>query len=611
MRALNAIRRTIAGGDVEHETQRVAMPPPTISIVRVKSQAPKHKVISHGYPVKTEDGTPEMYQFQYLPDPDQPEDLHPGVVPANFHAGVPVDDTMVYFQTREGVESPEYQVQFTLPDPDGGDQPLVSVVFPQDGEWSEDVDALWVEALQGLEQHLSEEALGFLDADPLWLFGIAHPATQRALENHSVCPMLRCMGQRPCIEEWFAYLNADMEADKEFKWVVESFSECELPQPWTSFKGVGSIVCYLNNSPESNETTWKHPYYEYFAQLLNHCRMATREDHIKLRINRVLWQYENDSSIDVQHQMPLVSPSYVKTLADILDMNIKTEPFMVRTLKTFLKAFSQMYHEGELDTQEVKWCLEICDNERNKAQDTKHPVFDTSYGQIDSMAGGQLYCVECDNKARIYCPECEDTLCELCFERLHAKGNRYRHIPNHIVPCVICHNLPARLQCTYTRGTYCMDCYTKKHAKTLPKFLDLKPLKIDYRTNGLRLNKGKNGHALEDHAPPPGMELEVQDSFSKPAPLESRLGEKWHAFFDLRGVKYYYNFETEESLRRPQDDKIMDEEAEDHERAEIRREILDHLATSRAGRCLDEWAEGTARAMPKKKHGPHGAPLHE
>jgi hypothetical protein len=280
-------------------------------------------------------------------------------------------------------------------------------------------------------------------------------------------------------------------------------------------------------------------------------------------------------------------------------------------MKTFLKAFSQMYHEGELDAQEVKWCLEICDNERNKAQDTKNPVFDTSYGQIDSLASGQLYCVECDNKARIYCPECEDTLCELCFERLHAKGNRYRHIPNHIVPCVICHNLPARLQCTYTRGTYCMGCYTNKHAKTLPKFLDLKPLKIDYRTNGLRLNQGKHGSALEDHAPPPGMELEVQDAFSKPAPLESRLGEKWHAFFDLRGVKYYYNFETEESLRRPQDDKIMDEEAEDHERAEIRREILDHLATSRAGRHLEEWAEGTARAMPKKKHGPHGPHPHD
>ena len=45
---------------------------------------------------------------------------------------------------------------------------------------------------------------------------------------------------------------------------MESFAEVELPEPWTSFKGVGSVVCYLNN--ETNETTWKHPFYDYFAR---------------------------------------------------------------------------------------------------------------------------------------------------------------------------------------------------------------------------------------------------------------------------------------------------------------------------------------------------------
>jgi len=51
MKALNMIRRTLAGGDAEQETQRVAMPTPTISIVRVKPQPRKHKVISFGYRV--------------------------------------------------------------------------------------------------------------------------------------------------------------------------------------------------------------------------------------------------------------------------------------------------------------------------------------------------------------------------------------------------------------------------------------------------------------------------------------------------------------------------------------------------------------------------------
>jgi hypothetical protein len=335
-----------------------------------------------------------------------------------------------------------------------------------------------------------------------------------------------------------------------------------------------------------------------------------------LRINRILWQYEAESQTDVQHQMPLVSPKYVSVLAEILECDIKTEPYIVRTLKTFLKAFSQMYHEGELDTQEVKWCLEICENERAKDAVARNPLDDDGgAGAIDSAMGGQLYCVECDMVASCYCPECEDTLCEMCFDRLHTKGNRSRHIPNHIIPCVICKNMPAKLQCTYTRGNYCVDCYTKKHAKTLPKFLDLKPLKIDYRTNALRTKNGKlgtghDGDSLDD-APPPGMDIEVQECFSKPAPLETRLGEKWHAFYDLRGVKYYYNFETEESMRRPEDEKLIGEKPADHARAETRKEILEHLATSKAGRNLHAWAEGTERALPKKKHGPHGPHPHE
>ena len=43
--------------------------------------------------------------------------------------------------------------------------------------------------------------------------------------------------------------------------------------------------------------------------------------------------------------------------------------------------------------------------------------------------------------------------------------------------------------------------------------------------------------------------FEAKETFSKPAPLETTLGEKWHAFYDLRGVKYYYNFETQELLK--------------------------------------------------------------
>jgi hypothetical protein len=562
--------------------------PTRVAIVRVKAQPRKHKVIAFGYRVLVDGVVPATYGFQYLPDPEQVEDLHPGVVPANFSAGVPVDDNMIYFHTREGHGAPQYQVIYTRPDPEGGDVPAFSMVL----DWSEDVDSLWIEALTKLEDsnELSEDALAFLDADPLWLFGIADTATQRALEKTAVVPMLRCMGQRPCLEEWYAYLNADEEADAEYKWVVESFAEVELPHPWTSFKGVGSVVCYLNN--ETNETTWKHPFYDYFAQLLNHCRRSTTEEHIKLRINRVLWAYEAESQTDVQAQMPLVSPKYVKVLADILKCDLNEEPFMVRTLKTFLKAFSQMYHEGELDTQEVKWCLEIVNNERSKDQVAKQIPHEVDPAeQLDAGRTGQLYCIECGNTATCFCPECGDCFCEACFERLHAKGNRTKHEPNHFILCAICKVMPAKLQCTYTRGKYCVDCFRKKHVKTLPKFLDLKPLKIDYKrsANPLNANAESNDIVFQVMDQDP----EAKNAFSKPCPLETTLGEQWHAFYDLRGVKYFYNFGTQESMRRPAEELVNPGGQEyDNMIKSSKKEVQLQMAKAKEPRVLPAWAEG-------------------
>jgi hypothetical protein len=571
--------------------------PPRVAIVRIKPQPRKHKVIAFGYRVLIEGEVPATYGFQYLPDPELIEDLHPGVVPANFSAGVPVDDNMIYFHTREGNGRPQYQVVYTRPDPDGGDIPA----FKMELEWSEDVDSLWIEALQRLEEsnELSEDALAFLDADPLWLFGIADPAVQRALEKTAIVPMLRCVGQRPCLEEWFAYLNADEEADMEYKWVVESFAEVELPHPWTSFKGVGSVVCYLNN--ETNDTTWKHPFYDYFAQLLNHCRRSTPEEHIKLRINRVLWAYEAESQTDVQNQMPLVSPKYVKVLAEILKCELTEEPYMVRTLKTFLKAFSQMYHEGELDTQEVKWCLEIVQNERSKDEVARQlPMEKDPTDQLDPGTTGQLYCIECGTVSVMYCPECGDCFCQPCFDRLHAKGNRANHVPNHFILCAICKTMPAKLQCTYTRGKYCVDCFRRKHAKTLPKFLDLKPLKIDYKRSSRENSFAENCDDIVFQAM--DQDPEAKDAFSKPAPLETTLGDQWHAFYDLRGIKYYYNFVTQESMRRPAEE-LVNPSGQDFEnqRRDAKTEVLGYMALAKDPRVLPAWQEGKEVPVDQNK----------
>ena len=82
--------------------------------------------------------------------------------------------------------------------------PSIAYVHPENVllDWTDDVDALWIETLQTLEDsgELTEDdnadALNFLDADPLYLFGIADPVTQKALEKVATVPMLKCMGQR-------------------------------------------------------------------------------------------------------------------------------------------------------------------------------------------------------------------------------------------------------------------------------------------------------------------------------------------------------------------------------------------------------------------------------
>lgn len=542
---LSRVRSGLKSSSAEASTERVVASEVQIPIVRVKDQQRSHKVLSFGYIVQNQEGQVATgYHFQYPPDLTAPEHLHPGVIPADFTACVPADDSWIYFSTQEGIEGPNYRVAYMTEE---------NILL----DWTEDVDALWIEALQTLEDGLqgglalSEDALNCLDSDPLFLFGIADPGTQAALKKTAVVPMLKCAGARPCMEEWFAYLNADIDRDFQYSWVVESFSEVDLPAPWTSFKGAGSIVCYLNN--DTSETTWKHPFYDYFAQLLDHCRRSTREEHVKLRINRMLWSYEAEAENDISNQQPLVSPKFVKAMGETLGADIVAEPYLVRTLKTFLKAFSQQYRiEEELDTQEIKWCIEILENERAKYEISRSQEPFNDEDAIKPHIHQQLYCTgsveRCGSVASCYCPECGDCFCESCFEKLHAKGNRSQHEANSIIPCVLCQTMPAKLQCTYTFGSYCHQCYVTKHCKSLPKFLDLKPLRID----STKIQKETGGPAKRVWAiGETDPEEEALAAFSHRAPAETLMGEKWHAFYDLRGVKYYYNFETEESVRRP------------------------------------------------------------
>lgn len=88
---------------------------------------------------------------------------------------------------------------------------------------------------------------------------------------------------------------------------------------------------------------------------------------------------------------------------------------------------------------------------------------------------------------------------------------------------------------------------------------------------------------------------EVQEGFSKRAPIQTTLGEEWHAFYDLRGVKYYYNFASGESMRRPHERfiNLADQNADDkHAMTDEVAEIVRQISVSKADRKLKHFSLG-------------------
>eukprot|EP00438_Fugacium_kawagutii_P012994 Skav204137 [mRNA] locus=scaffold4340:64785:77175:+ [translate_table: standard] len=142
------------------------------------------------------------------------------------------------------------------------------------------------------------ETLEYLDADPFVLFGIDDALTQQATWRRPVRWGRRLWGARldrwwkalvkldkfpalmcetvPTLEEWAYYLRIDPKNDPSMLWLVRAMMETELPKPWTCYKGIGSIVCYLRS--DTGQVTWKHPFYDYFRQLRDFCRQASREE---------------------------------------------------------------------------------------------------------------------------------------------------------------------------------------------------------------------------------------------------------------------------------------------------------------------------------------------
>jgi len=476
-----------------------------------------------------------------------------GYIPVGFYASIPLEEGQpIFLQTRYGdfdpdgnPVGPQYQVSWN------SDKEVVPPIVPGTDGWSNNLDELWSNVLAYFERKslLGEESLQYLDADPFVLFGIDDGITQKALLKLERFPALLCEASTPNLDEWAYYIRID-PTDSVLNWLVRAFQETDLPKPWTCYKGVGSIVCYIRS--DTGQVTWKHPFYDYFRQLRDFCRQASPEEVLQVRCNRLLWTYEATRD-ETDHEMePLVSPDYVARMAEIFGYDVKVQGIVVRNIKAQLKAMAGTYRQTQnIAIEQVKQCAELLALDTQK-YDFMYDHWKNKFNEVIKfdlveMANGQVKCVNCQETGMCFCLECKDYLCISCYDSLHNKGARLHHAPFRLVPCCLCVCQPAKLHCTFTDKSLCHSCYALKHIKQLPPDgKENQPRRIDYVMQYNRyaqMAKERSGSKI------PELNATVTDLFSASEDYETVLSHDWHPFYDARGVKFYHNFATGERMR--------------------------------------------------------------
>jgi hypothetical protein len=475
-----------------------------------------------------------------------------GVIPHGFFSKIWLDEgEPIFLETRCGgwnLEDntplgPEFKVMYKK------EQEVVPPVSASGGEgWSNNLDELWIAVLSYFERKniLSENTLEYLDADPFVLFGLDDKVTQQAILKLQKFSALHCYGTKPTIEEWALYLKIHPD-DTQMRWLVEALAETELPKPWTCYKGVGSIVCYIRS--DSGSVTWKHPFYDYFRQLRTFCEQGTPTEVMQVRVNRLLWQYEATRVETEHYQEPLINPEQCRKLAEIFGYDIAREGCIVRNLKAFLKVFAKTYRETqEIMINDVISCSEILKRDQDKHEEMKtewgtNATTDAAF-DLKDLSNGKILCVNCANKALTYCLECKDYLCLDCYDKLHQNGARRQHAPFRLSACSLCKSMPAKLHCNFTDKSLCHECYAMKHIKFLPPDgKENRPRQINYKEQYIRYATMAKDRQKKLAATTGNADDNIDDAY------ESVLSTDWHPFYDSRGVKYYHNFRTGERMR--------------------------------------------------------------
>jgi len=452
-------------------------------------------------------------------------------IPVGYKVIIKWDDDEIVFMTRQGSRGfgPEFQIVYLPKSP----VPEDFTMF----EWNANIAEIWDQFLKVVEGH-EDRDLRLFNQGPWRTFGVTRDEVQIALkqgtDNKTIIDgILYCAdGQTPNLQEHMRYLGFDPATDENFLWICEAFRSD--PKPSNFFQYVNDGMVYWVDAT-TNEPTWKHPHYDKYRAMLQAARTQKPLAHWKsimaFRIEFLLsniFTWEVEEEVQRGGEYPLV-----ETVANVLEMerifgvDIKNEPYLVHVLKRALRYYGNAVKEkrrvtdvGDFRDLMQRYRDMVSQFEQMREEETK---------RVQAMK----ICVQCDTQdAVLFCDQCKDFFCQMCFDRLHAKGRRQTHRRTWVEMghCSECQESIALFHCVQCADLYCRDCYQEWHVR-------------GGRRNHIPIvlrSFNSQTHSLPDAKMAMG---------TGAAGVLAQARSPWFAFVDENNVKLYYNIHTEESRR--------------------------------------------------------------
>jgi len=251
-------------------------------------------------------------------------------IPVGYKAIIKWDDDEIVFMSREGSFGPEFQIIY-LP------QSAVAEDFTL-FEWNPNIAEIWDQLLTVLETQ--DKDMGMFAAGPWQTFGVTEDTVQIAVtqqvdQKTVVDGILYCAnGTQPTLEEYEKYLGFNYDTDEAYSWVVHEFMNEALPPDFYQYCSSGMFYWVDGRTQES---TWKHPHYDKYKNMLQVCRKQKTLPHWKsimaFQIEflfSTLYTWEAEASGKYPKEETVEN---VLEMARIFKVDIKNEPYLVHVLK--------------------------------------------------------------------------------------------------------------------------------------------------------------------------------------------------------------------------------------------------------------------------------------